>query len=458
MKGLIKKGICIAMVSVFFIGCFACSKEGGADVVAGEKPIYEKGEVMPIHAYCPPLATAPRLQDYLDAGLNTFFMTEDYNAGIGSEEYLNQLALCQEMGLDVIIYSYDHHNIPGLYEYSGTDNCYLDLINFNLEDYPAIKGIYMWDEPSYKKFDELYNKLGTRYNEKYKNEYPWHVNLLPSYAAPGQQLGVVGDANESAYEKYIKGYFEKVHSKIEGENKLISLDHYPLRKSGEYKYISTSWLYDLAVFTKEASKYSGKYGCYIQTYAEGSGVRKTESSADIGIQVYSSLAFGVQYMGMYHYTSFEGSRGMVEGNGKLNDTYYHVQKVLKDVHSFEHAYLSFDWKGVMPVIGALNEKGSNECFKGMEKYSLRNLPGVSNVVGRDDALIGYFVDDKGRNGYMVANFSDPVNGVTNVVELEMKDYAKALVYIDGEEVCADVIGGKLRIVLPKGEGAFVVPY
>ncbi len=456
MKGLIKKIICVGMASIVSICCFACDKEE-TNVVAGQKPIYEKGEKIHVQASVPPLAIVPRLQDYVNAGFNALLMTEDNNAGITSSGYWEQIELCQEMGIDVIIRSYDNFNIPGYYEYAGTDNCYLDLINFDLEDYPAIKGFFMWDEPNFKQYDELYNKLGTRYNEKYKDEYSWQVNLYPSYATPGQQLGVSGDEKESAYEKYVKGYFEKVYSKIEGSNKKISLDHYPLRQSGTYKYISTSWLSDLAIVSKEAQKYVGDFGCCIQTYASG-GMRKTESSADIGIQVYSSMAFGTKYFEMYHYTSFDGSRGMVEGNGKLNDTYYHVQEVLTDVHSFEHVYLSFDWKGVMPVIGALNEKGSNDCFKPLSKYSLKSLPGVSSIRARDDALIGHFVDDKGRNGYMVANFSDPIDGVTNVIELGMKNYTKALVYIEGEEVCADVIGGKLRIVLPKGEGAFVVPY
>lgn len=413
---------------------------------------------MLLQASCPPAATTSNLQAYLDAGFNAIIMTEDSNPGIASIEYLEQLKFCQEMGLDVYIRSYDGYYIPGTYEYAGTDNCYLDLINFGLNNYPAIKGFYMWDEPSYSQFDEIYNELVSRYNQKYKNEYTWQANLLPSYAS-NEHLGVEGDGNETAYQKYVKAYFEEVYSKIEGSNKKVSLDHYPLRQFYTYKYISTTWLSDLAVVANEVKKYGGDLGCCIQAYTNDGDIRKSESSADIGIQVYVSMAFGAKYFDIYHYTSFDGSSGLVEKDGELNDTYYHVKDVLTDLRALEHVYLNFDWQGVMPIIGTNNLIGTNDCFEALDGYSINDLPSILSVKASEDALVGHFVDDNTRNGYMIANFSDPISGDTNVVELEFSSgYSKALIYISGEEVCANIIDGKLSIELPKGEGAFVVPY
>ena len=411
-------------------------------------------KVIKIRATVPPEATVAKLKDYIDAGFNTIYMTEDYNSGLGKEEYLNHLKLCQEMGLEIIIYSYDYFNIPGRYEYSGTDNCYLDLINFDLKEFPKIKGFFAWDEPNFKQYDELYKKLGTRYNEKYKNEYSWEVNLLPSYAAPGQQLGIVGDANETAYEKYIKGYFEKVHSKIEGDNIKVSLDHYPFRRLNGKNLISSTWLYDLALVSREAKKYVGDFGCCIQCYDDGV-MRGSQSHADIGIQVYSSMVFGVKFFEMYHYISIPGSCGIAEYDGKLNEGYYHVQKVLKDIHSFEHIYLDFDWQGFTTVNGQ-NKEIVNECFKPLEKYELKNLPGVESAVASEDALIGHFVNKKGNNAYMIANFADPVDGETNVVELNLHNQTKVIIYMNGQELYKNVIDGKLILKLEKGMGAFVV--
>ena len=59
---------------------------------------------------------------------------------------------------------------------------------------------------------------------------------------------------------------------------------------------------------------------------------------------------------------------------------------------------------------------------------------------------------------MISNFADPVNGKTNVVEINFADYTKATIYRNGKEEDVDLVGGKLRLMLEKGEGAFVVPY
>ncbi len=410
-------------------------------------------KVIKVQATVPPEATVSKLQDYINAGFNTILLTEDYNSGLGKEEYLNHLKLCQKMGLDVIIRSYDNFNIPGRYEYAGTDNCYLDLINFDLKENPKVKGFFMWDEPNFKQYDELYEKLGIRYNEKYKDEYTWQVNLYPSYATPGQQLCVEGDEKESAYEKYVKGYFEKVYSKIEGKNKKVSIDHYPLRRVNGKNVISKTWLSDLAVATKEAKNYVGDFGCCIQCYDDGV-MRGSQSPADIGMQVYASMAFGARYFEMYHYISIPGSRGLAESDGKLNEGYYHVQKVLNDIHSFEHVYLNFEWQGFTTVKG--QNKEENECFKPLEKYELKSLPDIKNVVANEDALIGYFIDENSINGYMIANFADPIDGETNVVELSLPKHTKVLTYINGQELYKNVINEKVVLKLEKGVGAFIV--
>ena len=447
-----KKVLTLMLSAIFGLSCVACAPT--EQVVKGEKPVYDKGEVVTVLADCPPFPTRARLIDYMNAGCNTYVITEDANK-LNTSGYIDTLNLCEELGLDVYIRSYDNFNQV---EYPFADHIgemYFDDLQIDFKDYPAVKGIFWWDEPNYKQYTELYQEQVAYHNEHFKDDFVFHINLFPSYATPGAQLGVNADENGTAFENYVRGYVEQVLQHVQGK-KTLSLDHYPLRISGQTRYVSSSWLSDLAIVAVNAKAYNAIFNSCIQLYS-GGGMRALESVADFGFQIYANMAFGAKSFELYHFADITESKGVMSGAGELYDGYYYVQEVLQYVHQMEHAYLAFDWQGVMSVDG--EETGEpSDCFYGMQKYASESFAGLDSVRARADALVGHFVDKNGRNGYMVSNFSDPVSGITNVVELGLSSYTNAVVYYNGQEKGAKIVNGKLKLVLNKGEGAFVVPY
>ena len=455
-----KKLLTLILVAILSVSCFACGgknpdEQGGTPTPTGTKPTYEKGEVITVFVDCAPYPTEARLLDYKNAGINTYNLTEDANP-LNSQGYLNTLELCAELGLDVYIRSYDNF---GQQEYPFANNIgkmYFDNLQFDFKDYPAVKGIYWWDEPNFNQFDEIAVEQVAYHNEHFKDDYVFHINLFPSYGHPDTQLGVQASGNGTAYENYVNGYVEKVLKNVQGK-KTLSLDHYPMRASATTSYVSSSWLSDLGLVATLAKEYGAIFNSCIQTYGNGSQMRELQSVADFGFQIYANMALGASSFELYQYTDGHGATGLVSGSGELHPSYYYVKEILGYVHALEHVYLSFDWQGAMTVYGE-EINNDTDCFFGVQKYVQESLPAIKSVRARTNTLVGHFTDAEKRNGYMISNFADPVVGKTDVVEIIYDGYTKATVYRNGKEEDVDLVEGKLKLILEKGEGAFVVPY
>ena len=219
-----KKLLTLILAAVLSVTCFACGGETPENpdvgsIVKGTKPTYEKGEVITVFADCPPYPSIGRLTDYKNAGINTYNLTQDAYK-LNSQGYKDTLKLCEELGLDVYIRSYDNFSIEE-YPFAGNiGKMFFDDLQFDFKDYPAVKGIYWWDEPNYKQFDEVAIEQVAYHNEHFKDDYIFHINLFPSYATPGAQLGIEADENGSAFENYVNGYIEKVLAKVQGQMRL----------------------------------------------------------------------------------------------------------------------------------------------------------------------------------------------------------------------------------------------
>ncbi|MEA2707556.1 MAG: hypothetical protein QOF78_157 [Phycisphaerales bacterium] len=119
------------------------------------------------------------------------------------------LDLCQQTGLKAMIF--DARMVTSL---DAPDaRAKLAGIVKDYGDHPALYGYFIVDEPSADAFTKLAEVVA--YLKEIDAKHAGYINLFPSYAAPGQQLGA------ATFEEYVTRYVETVRPRV------ISYDHYP---------------------------------------------------------------------------------------------------------------------------------------------------------------------------------------------------------------------------------------
>ena len=66
-------------------------------------------------------------------------------------------------------------------------------------------------------------------------------------------------------------------------------------------------------------------------------------------------------------------------------------------------------------------------------------------------------DEKGYDGFMIVNATDPALDKTSSVTVNFNKATKALAYIEGTETTIDLKDGTYTFELKAGEGVFVIP-
>ena len=439
----------VMALMMLLAGLFGCSSSNTNSDGSSGKPTYSNDKVINMWADCPPLAYEARLRQYKDAGFTYYNLTQD-GGSINSDYYKNAFGLCKEIGLDVIVRSYD--NTSGYV--NNYDKKFIDDFTYDLRDYDNFVGLYMWDEPDHAQIDEIADTIVDWYNADYSDNYLWSINLYPSYA--GRAFGTAENmrTDGTAYENYVNTYVDKVLSKVEGK-KYIGLDHYGMSSGSGRKYISDSMLYDYIVVKKAADRVGADFTTCVQTYE---GPRKITMAAEVRFHMFLGLCCGCVNFEFYTYLTTGTETAMVEGSGALNDLYYYVKEVNTEIHKLEQTYLSFKWNGIYTVVGSENEEGFCDAFDAVAQFALPKLDGVESVKSRYDTLIGAFSDEQKRNGYMVLNYTEPTDKLLNVVEMNVGNYKNALVYQGGEPIEYKTVKGKLTLRLQPGEAVFVIPY
>jgi len=429
-----------------------------SDINLAGRPVYGAIKDMRIMSYVSPNFKDQMLDDYVDAGFNAYTLTEDF--AFMNQIYETALKNCADRDIDVFIRSFDAFN-NSTYPYYGTDNRYIDTLNFDLRDYDIIKGVYMWDEPTANDFEEISRKIVPWWNEKYAATETFLINLLPSYA--GSRLGVTEDeyVNGSQYQGYVTKYVNEVLSKVNGD-KVLSLDHYPLRYNDDGEFLTDNYLHDLAVVSKAAHELDDcTFMTYIQAY-KADGITYPSTKSEIAFQLNTSLAFGAKQFDFYRYLSMREELGIVQGGWDYNscikgDLYYSVKEALGDLHFLDDVYMHFDWKGVKTYLGATSY--SQTAFNNITDFTMSHVPGIKSLTSSQDTLLGYYKDARGRNGYLAVNYTMPSRNAVNQVTMSFdKAYNKALVYTEGDAYTYNVVDGKIDLTLSPGESAFVIPY
>lgn len=418
----------------------------GCSTAAENYPEYEDNKSMWIGGWDVPRNTKADYQMAKDMGLTHMFIDNVF-APKGSEDYIQQLRYCEEVGLKAIV---------GMdTSLENTAGVQLDETDYSI--YPAVDMINVWDEPYANVFDDCAARID-RLNEIYNNNMTLYVNQSPYNPLSSTVL--------TDNVTFLQKVYDELLSKTPGR-KIFSTDVYPLLEVyGSYE-LDTGWLSKMeayANFTKKYKSEGAEFHMFIQTYSNDKQ-RDILGKEDISFQVYTDMAFGINGFTYFTYrksllSGFGG--GCVENDVscKPTDTYYWAQEVNAEISKFDHVYLSFDWEGVMGVNGQNNltddPEYENASFMNFST-PLNSLDCANKVSATEDTLIGQFKDKDGRNGLIVTNFSEPTTGLKDVVSFEFKNANRAIVYRNGERKIYEVKNNKLDLKLNCGEGVFVIP-
>ena len=368
------------------------------------------------------------LKEYKESGLNTYVLTEDW-AEMGSPEYLEALAICERIGLDVYIRGYNSER-------------YFDKCTIDYNDYPCVKGFYLWDEPNFVDFERV-KELIPFMAEKYPTKR-WHVNLFPSYA--GEGMGVKPYDPETAHRIYVEKYVEVVLNNVKNE-KDISLDVYPLGKDKDGGYILyKKWLSDLYTVAVCAKKSGCPMNTCIQVYGEP-GVKFPESSADISLQCFTSLAFGVSSFEFYQYGPFLSYKGMLGLDRKPDKAYYFVRDVLNEITFFEKEYLNFSWVGV----SVFNDNDIEPSLDYIKEKAISPI-GIKDIKTTAGLLVGNFTNGD-RKGHIIVNYCEPSKKIKNDVKIVFEKETDVTIFLKGEAIKKKSV--EVTVSLGEGEGFFI---
>ena len=390
MKKLLS--IAIAATIGLSMPLFSACGEGGK----GPKdtiPEYSEDKTFLIGGWNDPPKTDWSNFDYVkEAGLDFIFYSY-YYYGMGTENYLVGLEYLEKIGLKAI-----------LQLGSGADS---GVVNFDkvtdYSQYPAVLALNYFDEPSLSTMEDL-TELADWHIEKYgKSDVNYYVNLFP-----------YTDKIGGSYQEYLDAYctiMNKVHEAT-GQDKWLSVDIYPLLSSKYGSTVSTSWLTNLEEVAIAAQKNDVDYfHSFILSTQHGSYRNLDED--DFRYQFWVNMAFGANSISYFTYTTGSNNSwgsGLVDRQGKpVEPNYSGAKKVNEEIHAIDDVYLSFEWEGMYPVTGSLNEDtmdGVSQYFYNL-KNSLTELEKVKKAEATRDTLIGQFHDEEGRKGYVVTNFADP---------------------------------------------------
>lgn len=318
------------------------------------------------------------------------------------------------------------------------------LVGETYSESTAFKGHFLADEPSLAEMKKLVSVVDLY--KKYMPEGEPFVNLLPCEDKKSQ-------ANYNAYLDY---YFGNLANKLG----YVSFDHYPY---GATDGIDDMYLWNLEEISERAKDNDVQKRGFVWSNLSANGYhRGITSAADIRLQAYTNLAYGVDEMTYFVYSSNGDTDSKTNAlinfrTGAKSNAYTWAKSVNNEVRSFEKAYGSFKWKGVMTF-------GSNAQFNELTR-NLTSYERIKSANSSFDALIGIFEDEDNtfdfgaKNAFMIVNFADPLgaSGKKNI-ELEFNDSTKVLLYRNGRQEIVDLTNGKLSLDMAVGDGAFVIPF
>lgn len=345
--------------------------------------------------------------------------------------------------------------------------CFVNLTGYQYKDVKdapflqseAFLGFNFWDEPPvtgpYTGFDKLSEAV-----TQFKTDHPGklaYINLLPNYATPGQM-------GAATFSEYVSEFVKRVP-----DVDRLSYDFYPLNGQMSGGTVMSYWLNQLWLPSLEemasASKKSGKdLWTFIQCMSFGANNRAPQSKADITLQNYTNMAYGARGLQYFCLTTpavgansgefGEYDAGILDRDFEPTANFTYVKEANEELAAFESVYMQFEYENTMVVFGTEDDV----LYTGFDDLKSPMLSSEYFLADADyNVLVGQFHDENGYKGYMVTNFSDPLDNHTPEVKMSF-NANKALVYWGGKCEVADLENGNYTFTMQEGEGRFIIPF
>ena len=338
-------------------------------------------------------------------------------------------------------------------------NAYVAKILTGLKDHPAFAGVSLTDEPNYKKFDaisEVYKAILSVKPDAYVM-----MNLLPLADSEQHKLLYCGKINltlEESYIEYLNTYYEKMGK----DCGFIQYDDYPILNGG----ILETFLRGNQIVSNFAKEKGLVRRTVYQTCNYSN--RRPVTTSDLLFQLNIGMAMGNQDFSYYTYYpvvnweyEVEEENYIVDRHGNPNPIYYTLKDFHKVMQVNAKALMNFKYKGLQ--IKSVNPMPSGMGYiSGLQndEFSLlKDFTVQMKVQNGGLVLVTELYDATNeRFGYYVVNATDPAFTSEADVELDFGDYSYAQVYQFGQVVNTCTNGGKLKISIGTGGGAFVMPF
>lgn len=396
--------------------------------------------------------------------------------GVINPSYTNVLSLCarEDIGLQAMIRNF--RNDPTYFINDNDSLRYMEYPNQNvsynipvrnitseLTSYAAVDGYYMTDEPSWTKIGTL-SPLVDWYNQ-YGGNTLFHINLTPSYGT--------GLLEGHTYQEYVDYFCDTILKNVKGP-KTLSTDYYPLMTdSNSVNYIDSNFLSDYFILAHKVRELNESItnendkvllNLYIDANSlNNSTNRDVTTLTDIRFMTNCAVAFGAKSLNYYGYNGSNG-KGLINRDSTTDtyvttDLYDIVKQVNAELQNLADAILHFEWVGTKVYKGTNASDSYNaDAFEQVSGKVISSLRFINDVNCTYDTIISEMKDANGNKGYMVVNYSEPSQNLTDTVDISFEDQIqKAIIYHNGTKSVVNVENNALTLDLAAGEGAFVYP-
>lgn len=464
------------------------------------KKYFEKnaGREFPIYGYSPPpqgewwiddqtfttedFRTVEKYKEYKDCGFNILFAqgTGSYH-GEGWENSQAKMVMDRavEAGIDKVILvdqrifdlSLIEGGIIGEGKKFASEEELDDFIRNCLKDYRHEKGFYgvqLRDEPFYpylKTIGQLFRSI-RRVDKSvfvHCNLNPLHGSLTYSICEPKQTL-------VETYENYLATFLEET-----GTDHLM-MDTYPFQYSPDKSHIRRYYFAGLECVARVCKRYGVEMHIVMQSFAMDIGKRHWHwmpNEREMQFQKNVLLAFGVKQFSYFTYWTkqmnrtngemFIDGKALMTRNGEKTKTWYHVQKINKELHKLAPLMFNFNYRNhayflKIPLCTAPTY---------LELAQGGKLSQVTDVQTDKDVVFISELYDKKKKQYMycAVNTTDIQryrkkykNEKQRTVLTFNENYNVADVYYKGRWKTIPLEEGKLEINLYCGDGIIILPY
>lgn len=457
------------------------------------------GRELPIYGYSPPpngewqiddtiyttedFRTVEKYKEYLDCGFNVLFLqgtARYYGEGWENSEAKQVFERALEAGLDKVILidqrifelSLIEGGIVGEGKQFANEGELDDFIRNCIKDYRHQKGFYgiqLRDEPfwSYlKTVGEIFRSVA-----RVDSSIFVHCNLNPLLGAtltyricqPGQDM-------IAAYEAYLSTFLEET-----GTNHLM-MDTYPFHRAPDRSPMSKFYFAGLECVARVCKKYGVEMHIVIQSFGmdvRGKHYHYLPTERQMQYQKNVLMAFGVKQYSYFTYWTkqmnrtdgemFPDGKAMVNRSGEKTRTWYHVQKLNREIKALSPLLSCFDY--CTDAFFFRVPFRANPSFLEMTRGG--KLSQITDVTTDKETVLVTEQYDKEKDQYM--------HSIVNVVEPKVyvrrygKEKQRTELTFDKKYTVADVYNhktwttvaltdGKFVVELAPGESVLVLPY